>query len=178
MTDPQLELLRRAKLLALDVDGTLTDGGLVYGGERESARFDVRDGLALEWLAREGVAIAWITGRSGAYAGLRAAQLGIRELHLGVSDKTAVLAEVQTRLGIAPADTIAMGDDLPDLALARRAALFAAPADARPEVRERAQLVTAAKGGAGAVRELVEELLRARGAWQRLIEHYSRGAPG
>lgn len=166
MADPAPELagiLGSARLLALDVDGTLTDGSVVWIGDRQAMRFSIHDGQGLAWLRRAGVVIAWISGRDTEAARARAEELQVDEVHLGVRDKTGVLTAIQARLGIPPEDTLAMGDDLPDLGLAARAALFAAPADARPEVRARAQLVTEARAGRGAVRELCEHVLAARG---------------
>jgi len=157
--------LARARLLALDVDGTLTDGRVTYVGERELQSFDVRDGQGLVWLARAEVQVAWISGRGCEATRRRASELGVRELHLGAGPKEDVLLEIQERLRIAPEETVAMGDDLPDLGLRARAGFFAAPADARPEVLEAADLVVAARGGAGAVRELVEAMLRAKDLW-------------
>lgn len=162
-------ILAGVRLLALDVDGTLTDGRVVYAeGDdevREVQAFHVHDGQGLTWLARAGVAVVWISGRGSEATRRRASELGVAELHLGVADKGAVLADVQARLGLTPEHTAAMGDDLGDLALKQRAAFFAAPADARAEVRAVADLITAAGGGRGAVRELVEAILCARGRW-------------
>jgi 3-deoxy-D-manno-octulosonate 8-phosphate phosphatase (KDO 8-P phosphatase) len=169
LPEPVLEALRRARLLALDVDGTLTDGRVVYVGAEELQAFCVHDGAGLAWLRGEGVLQTWITGRGSEPTRRRAAELGVEELHTGVRDKTATLADVQERLGIAPEETIAMGDDLADFGLAERAALLVAPADARPEVRERAGLVTRAAAGHGAVRELVETMLRVRGRWDARV---------
>lgn len=157
--------LASARLLVLDVDGTLTDGRVAYLGDEELAVFHVHDGQGLVWLREAGVEIAWISGRGSRAVERRARELGVRELQLGVSDKARALTELQARLDLAPAHTVAMGDDLADLALAGRAALFVAPANARPEVRARAALVTSASGGAGAVRELAERMLSARGLW-------------
>ena len=164
---PELASIR---LLALDVDGVLTDGRVVWVGDEQRLAFSVRDGAALNWLRRESVQVAWISGRDSRAARARASELGIEELHLAVRDKAAVLAEVQSRLGIGVGETAAMGDDLPDLALAGGSGFFAAPADAEPEVRERARLVTVAPGGAGAVRELARHILVARGRWQAVVE--------
>jgi 3-deoxy-D-manno-octulosonate 8-phosphate phosphatase (KDO 8-P phosphatase) len=169
--------LARARLLALDVDGVLTDGRIVYSGETEIQAFDVQDGLALVWLRKADVHVAWISGRGSPTTKRRAAELGVEELHLLALDKGAVLRDVQRRLGIAPESTVAMGDDLPDLALAASAAVFAAPANAREEVRARASLVTRARGGEGAVRELAEEILRAKGLWPGLLEKFSPRGP-
>lgn len=163
-------VLARARLVVLDVDGTLTDGAVTYVGEEELVRFSVRDGQGLALLARAGVAVAWITGRGSRATERRAEELGVAAYRPRAGDKAAVLAEVQAELGFSPADTIAMGDDLPDLALARRAALFAAPADAAPEVLARAAWVARSPGGAGAVRELCQAILVARGLWDGLVE--------
>ena len=172
MAPAQEELERRlgaVRLLALDVDGTLTDGGVVWVGSEQLQRFCVHDGQGLAWLRKAGVEVTWISGRGCEATRRRAAELGIAELHLGVGPKQEVLHGVQERLGIAPEHTLAMGDDVPDLAMAAGAALFAAPANARPEVRVRADLVTEARAGQGAVRELSEVLLRARGAWRGIV---------
>jgi 3-deoxy-D-manno-octulosonate 8-phosphate phosphatase (KDO 8-P phosphatase) len=160
--DDLQRILARARLLALDVDGTLTDGRVAYLGDEELAVFHVHDGHGLVRLMAAGVRVAWISGRGSRAVERRARELGVSELHLRVRAKDAVLTDIQTRLDVAPADTVAMGDDLPDLAFLERAALLVAPADARPEVRERAGLVTRAGGGAGAVRELVERWMAAR----------------
>jgi 3-deoxy-D-manno-octulosonate 8-phosphate phosphatase (KDO 8-P phosphatase) len=165
--------LSRIRLLALDVDGVLTDGRIAYGAygpADQIQHFHVQDGLALRWLAREGVAIAWITGR-GCMANIqRARELEIDELCERVEDKGAALREIQTRRSIAIEETVAMGDDLPDLALRAASGFFAAPANAAAEVRMHADLVTRASGGAGAVRELVEAILRAKGRWQAILD--------
>jgi len=165
--------LSRIRLLALDVDGVLTDGRIAYGAygpADQIQHFHVQDGLALRWLAREGVAIAWITGR-GCMANIqRARELEIDELCERVEDKGVALREIQSRRSISMEETAAMGDDLPDLALRAASGFFAAPANAVPEVRARADLVTRASGGAGAVRELVEAILRAKGRWQAILD--------
>jgi len=152
-------LLAGARLLALDVDGVLTDGRVVYVGGEELQSFNVQDGYGLNALARAGVTIAWITGRGCKATERRAAELGIRELHMRSGPKGEVLLRIQERLGIGREHTIAMGDDIPDLELGSASALFCAPANARPEVRAAAGLVTAAAGGDGAVRELIDLIL-------------------
>lgn len=151
--------------MVLDVDGTLTDGRVSYLGDEELVSFHVHDGQGLAWLREAGLEVAWISGRGSRAVERRAAELGVRELHLHVGDKGRVLFELQRRLDLEPRHTVVMGDDLADLALAGRAALLVAPANAREAVKRRAGLVTRAAGGAGAVRELCEELLRARGLW-------------
>lgn len=171
--------LAEARLLVLDVDGTLTDGHVAYVGSEELSVFHVHDGQGLVWLREAGVQVAWISGRGSRAVERRAKELGVRELHLGVNDKARVLAELQRRLDVAPEHTLAMGDELSDLVLALRVALFVAPANARAEVKERAQLVTQAAGGAGAVRELAERMLAARGLWSaRVARALGRSLPG
>jgi len=167
-----LTRLAPARLLALDVDGTLTDGRVVYVGEEELQSFCVRDGQGLAWLRQADVALAWITGRGCRATERRAAELGIDELHVGVGPKEERLAQVQERLGVPPEATVSMGDDLPDLGLALRSAVFACPADARLEVQGRADLVTVAQGGAGAVRELAEAILRSKELWEPTLDRY------
>jgi 3-deoxy-D-manno-octulosonate 8-phosphate phosphatase (KDO 8-P phosphatase) len=156
---------RRAKLLVLDVDGTLTDGRIAYfdhaGGVGELLSFDVRDGLGLQSLARAGVVVALVTGRGSPALERRAGELKLRLLQR-VADKRAALEELQAELGVAPSETIAMGDDLPDLGLAERAAVLVAPPDAVDEVKRRAQLVVSRPAGRGAVRDLCERVLAAR----------------
>ncbi len=166
------DALARVELIALDVDGTLTDGRVVYVGDQELQRFCVRDGQGLAWLRGVGVRFAWITGRGSKPTERRAAELGVSAFRPRSGPKDEVLAEVQAELGVLPANTVAMGDDLPDLALARRAACFVAPADARVEVREAADWVTHERGGDGAVRALCELVLRARGDWDAILRRY------
>lgn len=161
--------LARTRLVALDVDGCLTDGRVVHGPWGEVQVFDVQDGLGLKLLQKEGVTLCWITGRGCPATSARAKELGVTELFVRAGPKDVVLRSVQQRLGIAADETVAMGDDLPDLAMARAADVFAAPANARPDVRERAALVTRASGGRGAVRELAEAILRAKGRWDEIL---------
>lgn len=165
-TATELQAIAEVELLALDVDGVLTDGRVIYAGTQELQAFDVKDGQGLVWLRKAGLQITWITGRGCAATERRAGELGVVELHMNSGPKDRVLADVQQRLGIAPARTIAMGDDIPDLKLAELAAWFVSPADASPEVKRKANAVTAARGGRGAVRELADAILRARSASQ------------
>jgi 3-deoxy-D-manno-octulosonate 8-phosphate phosphatase (KDO 8-P phosphatase) len=158
--------LRRVRLLVLDVDGVLTDGRLLYGpAEGEWKAFHVHDGLALARAAAAGYPVAVVSARDSAAVRRRMAELGLREVHQGVADKLGVFEKLCARHAVRAAEAACMGDDLPDLPLLRRAGLAVAPADAVAEVRRAAGWVTRAPGGGGAVREVVEALLRARGAW-------------
>ena len=156
----------RIRLLVLDVDGVLTDGGLYWGPSGEEIkRFHVHDGLAIAAARRAALGIAVISGRASAAVAGRMAELGIAEVHQGVQDKTRVLDALRTRVGIETRDVAVMGDDLTDLPLMRQAGLALAPANAVPEVRRAAHWVSRRRGGDGAVREAIELLLRARKAW-------------
>lgn len=175
--------LARARLLALDVDGVMTDGKVVYsvgvngggsGGVREVQSFDVQDGLALRWLSKSGFKIVWITGRGCEATAHRAEELKIDALEMQVESKRLVLERLQRRFEIGVDETVAIGDDLPDLGMRARAGFFAAPANARPEIKDASDLILSRSGGDGAVRELAEVLLRARGRWQEWIDAAAR----
>lgn len=169
------QALAAVRLVALDVDGVLTDGRVVYAGAEEVQHFHVHDGAGLVWLMQEGLEVAWITGRGSKATESRARELGVRELHQLSGPKDEVLAQLQQRLGIGVEATLAMGDDLADLAMFARARVRVAPANARAELRARADFVTLSSGGRGAVREMAERLLRARGTWEARIA--GRGSP-
>ena len=156
----------RVRLLVLDVDGVLTDGSLVYGPAGEDTKcFHVQDGLALATAIRHGLTVAVISGRASAAVTRRMAELGLSEIHQGVADKATALRALMERQQVDRAAVAAMGDDLPDLALLAHVGLALAPADAVAEVRRAAHWVSRRPGGRGAVREAIEWLLRARGAW-------------
>lgn len=163
----------RTRLVVLDVDGVLTDGRIVYGAygpADETPRFHVQDGLGLRWLVEAGIKVAWITGRGCVATMHRARELGVEEVHQKVARKSEVLRAIQSRHSIDAGETVAMGDDLPDLSLRAAAGTFVAPANARDEIKAVADLVTQRSGGDGAVRELCEHILRAQGRWQAILD--------
>ncbi len=150
-------------LLVLDVDGVLTDGRLYYGARGETLKvFHVRDGHGIVLARRAGIEVAVISGRRSAMVRTRCRELGVRHVHQGVSDKLAVLRRLLHRLRLPAQACACVGDDLPDLALMAHVGLSFAVADAHAQVRRAADLVTRAPGGAGAVREVCDRLLRAR----------------
>jgi len=161
------ELLRRAariRLLLLDVDGVLTDGRLYYGAEGEVLKaFDVKDGHGIV-LVRDHVALGVISGRPG-LARKRLEELRFQHLVFSQRDKLEGYAQL-AHLGFPDEEVAYMGDDVNDLGLLRKVGLSACPSDAHPAVRAAVQLVTSTPGGRGAVRELVELILRAKGLWQ------------
>lgn len=165
--------LQRVTLLALDVDGVLTDGTLLFGADGSRGKsFYAADGLGLRLLAYAEIRVAWITGRPDPAVRERAAELQIAFLRTGIPDKRAALQEICAELGI-PADQVAYaGDDWNDLPAFDFAGVRIAVPEAAREVRERADFVTARSGGRGAVRELCEALLDARGMRQECLMRY------
>lgn len=160
----------RVRLACFDVDGTLTDGGLYYDAEgREAKRFHVQDGLGLRLLEENGIAVALITARRGDVALARARDLRLSHVHVDVADKAATLLGLRESLGLAADEVAHMGDDLPDLPALALAGLAVAPANAHPWVAERVHWQTRARGGDGAVRELCDLILEARGLRARVL---------
>lgn len=166
--------LSRVQLLLLDVDGVLTDGGVTFddrGGE--SKTFHIRDGLGLRAWQRAGMQAGIVTGRTSLVVERRAAELGIGILRQGVEDKLAAAAEVIAACGLAWEQTAFLGDDLPDLPVVLRCGVGAAVADACVELRRAAAVVTDLPGGRGAVRELIERMLAARGGWEAEVARHA-----
>jgi len=152
------------RLLVLDVDGVLTDGRLYFGARGESLKvFDVRDGYGLVALQRAGIAVAVISGRRSAAVRERCRELGVRHVYQGVGDKLLVFERLRARLKLSRTVCACMGDDLPDVPLMSAVALSFAVADAHPTARRAAAVVTRHAGGRGAVREVCDLLLAARG---------------
>ncbi|MDX1556066.1 MAG: 3-deoxy-manno-octulosonate-8-phosphatase KdsC [Xanthomonadales bacterium] len=164
------ERAARIRLLALDVDGVLTDGRLWFDQTgNELKAFYTRDGLGLKALLRFGVAVALITGRTSRMVDDRAAQLGIQHVYQGRDDKLNALEELMSETGVEAGDICYVGDDWIDLPVLERVGLSVSPSDAAPLVRERVHWVTAAKGGLGAVREVCDFILAAQGHDQQLM---------
>jgi 3-deoxy-D-manno-octulosonate 8-phosphate phosphatase (KDO 8-P phosphatase) len=171
---------RRIRLLGLDVDGVLTDNGVYIGpvaGERvELKRFDIQDGLGLILLRTANIPVVWVSGRSSEATALRAAELRVTELlQVPGPRKAAAFQEVLERHGIEWDEVAFVGDDLADLPILRRVGLPIAVANAVTEVKQIAAYITRAQGGHGAVREVVETLLQARGEWPEILERYFAG---
>ena len=168
----------RIGLLLLDVDGVLTDGTvLMHADGTESKRFDIKDGAALVWAQRVGLRVGLISARPSAVTERRAAELRIRLLVQSTGPKIRAYDQVVRKLRLEDTEVAYMGDDLLDLPVLARAGFAAAPADAVAEVRARAHYVTGARGGRGAVREVVELILRAQGRWEPFVAEWTGGAP-
>lgn len=163
------------KLLLLDVDGVLTDSTIVYGPQGyEMKAFSTRDGLGIRLLREAGVETGLITARSSETVRRRAEDLRLRHVYQGQGDKLQAWEQILAAQQLTAAQVAYMGDDWLDLPLLLRAGLAAAVADAVPEVREAAHYVTERPGGRGAVRELCELIIEARGQRERLLADYAR----
>ena len=163
----------RIELLLLDVDGVLTDGSIVYGGEDlELKRFHVRDGSGLKLWQRAGKRAAILSGRSSRAVDRRAAELGVSPVFQGRAEKLPAFEELLAATGLRAEQVCAIGDDLPDLPVLTRCGLGIAVADACRELREAADYTTSLPGGRGAVRDAIEWLLKLQGSWDELVATY------
>ncbi|MCD6681847.1 MAG: HAD-IIIA family hydrolase [Burkholderiaceae bacterium] len=177
-TDEVVARAARVRLVALDVDGTLTDARLYFGGDGEAMKsFSVRDGFGLTLLREAGVRIAIVTARQSTIVEARATELRIEDVLQAVPDKAQALQALCAQRGIALAECAFVGDDWPDLRAMSIAGLAATVADAPREVRERAHWVSVLPAGCGAVREFAEFVLRAKGAFDAALARYA-GMPG
>ena len=172
----QAELERKAlavTTVVLDVDGVLTDGGILLAPDgAELKRFDVQDGSGIVYLMRAGLRVAIISGRRAAAVEARAQELGIEDVYQGYHRKLDAFEDIRNKRGLRAEETACIGDDLPDIPLMRTAGLGIAVANARPEVIGVADHVTRAAGGAGAVREAAEWLLKIQGRWDGILARY------
>jgi 3-deoxy-D-manno-octulosonate 8-phosphate phosphatase (KDO 8-P phosphatase) len=166
-----IERARRIRAIVLDVDGVLTDGTLTYDRDGDALRtFFVRDGSALKLAMREGLGVAILSGKTSEAVALRAAELGISPCLQGHRRKEPAWETLIGQLALQESAIAFMGDDFLDLAILRRAGLATVPADASPEAIEAAHWIAGHAGGRGAVRDLVELILRARGTWEQAVE--------
>jgi YrbI family 3-deoxy-D-manno-octulosonate 8-phosphate phosphatase len=168
-----LDRLRAIDWLLLDVDGVLTDGGIIYDESgNELKRFHVRDGSGLKIWQHVGHRAAIITGRKSRLVDRRAAELGVAPVIQGATEKVPALRRFLQDAGASPERVCAIGDDVPDLGVLLNCGLAVAVADASPEVRQAAHYVTRTPGGSGAVREAIEWILQAQGKWQPIVERF------
>jgi 3-deoxy-D-manno-octulosonate 8-phosphate phosphatase (KDO 8-P phosphatase) len=163
----------KIKTLILDVDGVLTDGHILINDRGEEFKsFHVRDGQGLRLLMHAGIEVIIISGRKSDAVSHRAKELGIREVYQGVKDKGALLKKLMIQKKIESKHLCCMGDDLADLPLFHQAALSIAVADAVPEVRQGAGIITKSGGGQGAVREACEMILKGLGIWEETLSSF------
>ncbi len=168
-----IEKLNKIRLLLLDVDGVLTDGSIIYDDNGvQTKRFNVKDGLGLRLLMLAGIQVAIATGRSSKALQHRCRNLGITLVFDGLSTKRDVLNAIYEKTGIARNEIGFVGDDVMDIPLMISAGVSFAVSDAHESIISSADIVTCTKGGQGAVREVCEIILRARGAWDELIKRF------
>ena len=171
------QLATRVKLLLMDVDGVMTDGRLYNvpgpdGKMAETKGFDSQDGIALQWLDWKGIKTGLISGRVSPATVERAKQTKFTYVYQGHIEKIPALEEIASVSGVALEAMAYMGDDLTDMVVMRRVGFALAPANAREEVKRAAHFVTEARGGAGAVREVAELLLKSHGRWPDILKKY------
>jgi 3-deoxy-D-manno-octulosonate 8-phosphate phosphatase (KDO 8-P phosphatase) len=174
-----VEIARRVKLVVLDVDGVLTDGGLYIGSTADGTpvelkRFEITDQLGIKMLGWAGLEVVMVSGRASAASRLRAEEMGIACLEGPGGHKLAIVERLLADRGLDWQEVACVSDDLADMPILRRVGLAVAVANAVAEVRAVAHRVTTREGGRGAVREFAESLLRERGEWNALVERYCR----
>jgi 3-deoxy-D-manno-octulosonate 8-phosphate phosphatase (KDO 8-P phosphatase) len=165
--------LQRVELILSDVDGVLTDGGLFYDAHgSETKKFHVRDGLGIKLWQRAGFKFGLVTARTSNIVRMRANELGLDLVRQGHENKLPIVEQILAEFEYSPEQLCFIGDDLTDLACLQYAGVGATVADAAHELREEADFVTSLPGGRGAVRELVETLLKSQQRWQELVRRY------
>ena len=177
MIDPTVA--RSIRLVGLDVDGVMTDGGIYLGAADGSAvelkRYEIQDGLGIHFMQRAGLRVAIITGRVSESVRLRALELDVEDVAQDSrARKLPAFLSMLDRHGISPSEAAFVGDDFPDLAVLRLVGLPVAVGNAVPEIRAACKLQLTRHGGAGAVREFAELLLKARDQWEDVTEAYVR----
>jgi 3-deoxy-D-manno-octulosonate 8-phosphate phosphatase (KDO 8-P phosphatase) len=177
------DLARAVRLIILDVDGVLTDGGIIMGVDAtghsfESKRFEITDGLGAKLMLAAGLKVYMVSGRRSAVNANRAAELGLTYHEADGGYKWVVVDEIRQKYGLEWLEVCCICDDLADLPIMRNAGLPVAVANAVPEVKAASIWETQRRGGEGAVRELAEALLRARGDWDRLVTEYEQDRSG
>ena len=176
LTEEQRERAADIRLLLMDVDGVWTDGKLFYvpgGGEMvEVKAFNTQDGMGLRWAHAAGIQTGLISGRESPGVTHRAEMLGVTYIYQHYLEKIPPYEEICEKAGVTDAQVAYMGDDLTDIPLIRRVGLGVAVANGRKEVLEAADYVTAAPGGDGAIREVIEIMMKAQGGWQAVIDKY------
>jgi 3-deoxy-D-manno-octulosonate 8-phosphate phosphatase (KDO 8-P phosphatase) len=163
----------KVRMILLDSDGVLTDGAITYCSDGcEIRSFHVHDGFGIRLARKAGLTLGIISGRASPVLEKRAAELGITEVHQRVLDKAGRLDEMLVRFDMTAEEVCFVGDDLIDLSVMRRVGFAAAPSDAQPAVREAAHYVTEHGGGQGAVREVIEIVLRASGRLDEALQRF------
>lgn len=176
MNDKNLiEIAQAIKLLILDVDGVLTDGTIILDNEdNELKAFHVRDGHGIKMLSRVGVHVAIITGRYSKVVERRAHELGITEIYQRCHMKSVAYDHLIEKLNVSDSEIAYIGDDVVDISIMNRVALPVAVADAEDETKAAALVITKKQGGKGAVREICDLIIKAKGKWEELMDEYNK----
>jgi 3-deoxy-D-manno-octulosonate 8-phosphate phosphatase (KDO 8-P phosphatase) len=170
-----LNIARHIKLVILDVDGVLTDGSIMLDNEEnEFKSFHVRDGHGIKMLKKAGLIVAMITGRYSQVVERRARELGITDVYQNCHDKMIPYRQLLEKYSVDSGKVAYIGDDIVDLPLLHRAGFSIAVADAAEEAKAAAMMITKSTGGRGAVREISDFLLKAKGLWEGIIDEYSQ----
>lgn len=170
-----IEIVKRIKLLILDVDGVLTDGSIILDDTGNELKvFYVRDGHGIKMLSRIGVKVAIITGRYSKVVERRAHELGITEIYQRCHIKSVAYEDLKEKLNVFDKEIAYIGDDIVDISIMKKVGLPIAVADSTEETKAAALLITANPGGRGAVREVCDLILKAKGKWDDLMDEYSR----
>jgi 3-deoxy-D-manno-octulosonate 8-phosphate phosphatase (KDO 8-P phosphatase) len=165
--------LNQLKLLLLDVDGVMTDGTIIYDDNNlQTKTFYVRDGLGIRLLILSGIEVGVITGRKSNALHHRCKNLNIHYVYDSVKNKVEILNEIIAKTGIKAENIAYMGDDLPDISIMKAVGIPIAVADAHELIIGISHIITSAKGGAGAIREVSEAILKAKGLWDSVIERF------
>jgi 3-deoxy-D-manno-octulosonate 8-phosphate phosphatase (KDO 8-P phosphatase) len=169
------KIAKNIKFLVLDVDGVLTDGGIILDNEgNEFKTFHVRDGHGIKMLIKAGIHVAIITGRHSRVVERRAHELGVTELFQKCYNKRAAYKQIAEKYSLSDNEIAYVGDDIVDIPILKKAGFSVVVADADDEVKGAAMMVTKMRGGRGAVREVCDFLLKAKGLWKDIIDGYSK----
>jgi 3-deoxy-D-manno-octulosonate 8-phosphate phosphatase (KDO 8-P phosphatase) len=170
------EKLKNIRAVFMDVDGILNDGTVFFWGDTSPKTWFVRDRLGIKLLKKNApeIKIIWISGRPSHELEIRASELGVDEVFSSIENKIEIMEDVLERNGITAENSMYIGDDLVDLACMLRAGICCCPSDAVKEVIETADFVSSYKGGRGAVREIMEEILCARGVWEKIVSDFKK----
>jgi len=174
MITPDIQArLAKVKILITDVDGVLTDAGVYIGETGEMKRFNVMDGLGHHLLQKSGIKVAWISNRLSKATQVRAEELKVDFLCQSKGSKARLAEEILAKMGFTFADACYVGDDLVDLSLLKCAGVSITVPNAIPEAKETAHVITTARGGHGAFREICELILKAQNKWDQIVKSYS-----
>lgn len=166
---------KRSKIVFMDVDGVLTDGIAIFINGHSPKRWNVKDRMAVKLLTslkEENIRVAWISGRPCRELAERGKELGVKEVHDDIENKVATMKDISEKYGIALKNSLYIGDDLVDLGCMSLVGISCCPADAVDEVKETADYIAGKPGGRGAVREILEELFKAKGYWADIVDSY------